>query len=322
MNEFIQIARAGAHRWYWYAFTIMAVVLAYSLGQWPLIYVLNQVTADPSLQPDTAAFVEALNFAGLGIPSWVGLVLLLGSPICAVCALLICIKYVHKRKVLTSITSRPRLDWRRIWFAFVIWFGLNAVIDLVMFMVTPGAYTFSFDMTAWIPLLLVSVFLVPIQTTFEEILARGYVLQGVGIVTGSSWYAVGISSLFFAALHLGNPEIHEFGFAIMVVYYLSVAIFLALITLMDSGLEFALGIHAATNIYGAAFVGFKGSVFQTDTLFKVSNVSAEWMLVGFYASMVIFFVVAKLRFDLPSLAITTTTHADGYGHHESEINER
>ena len=58
MNEFIRIARDGAHQWYWYAFTVLVVVLGYSLGQWPLVFVLNRATSNPSIQPDSARFVD------------------------------------------------------------------------------------------------------------------------------------------------------------------------------------------------------------------------------------------------------------------------
>jgi membrane protease YdiL (CAAX protease family) len=137
--------------------------------------------------------------------------------------------------------------------------------------------------------------LLPLQTSFEELLIRGYLMQKIGIATNKAWLAVLLSSLLFGAMHLGNPEIEEFGLGVMMTYYVSVAICLAVITILDDGLEYALGIHAATNIYGAAFVGYEGSALQTDALVRVDEVDPVLMLVIFYIAFFVFLIIVKYR---------------------------
>jgi uncharacterized protein len=60
------------------------------------------------------------------------------------------------------------------------------------------------------------------------------------------------------------------------VYYIGTGLFLGVITLMDEGIELALGFHAANNLVSALLVTSDWSAFQTYSLFKdVSNPSAS-----------------------------------------------
>jgi hypothetical protein len=55
---------------------------------------------------------------------------------------------------------------------------------------------------------------------------------------------------------------------IIMVYYIGTGLFLGIITLMDDGMELALGFHAANNLVGALLVTSDWSVFQTHSIFK------------------------------------------------------
>jgi hypothetical protein len=141
-------------------------------------------------------------------------------------------------------------------------------------------------------LMIIALTILPIQTSFEEIFTRGYLLQRIGFST-RPWVAVILTAVFFGLLHATNPEVREFGLGIMMLYYISVGVFLALITVLTDGLELALGIHAATNIYGAGFVTYAGSALHTDALVHVSNVNPVWMVVLFYSSVVLFIIIIR-----------------------------
>ena len=69
---------------------------------------------------------------------------------------------------------------------------------------------------------------------------RGYLLQGIGITTKSRFLAFTIPSILFGLLHFANPEIDKLGNT-FIFAYLIMGFFLGLITLMDEGLELALG---------------------------------------------------------------------------------
>jgi membrane protease YdiL (CAAX protease family) len=123
-----------------------------------------------------------------------------------------------------------------------------------------------FNSDAFIPLLLISLLLVPIQTTCEEVLFRGYLLQLFGSSFKSAWLSVLATSILFGLIHAGNPEIDYLGY-IALLYYILTGVFLAVLAVMDEGLELSMGFHAANNIFGALIVTNDWQAFQTEALF-------------------------------------------------------
>ena len=73
------------------------------------------------------------------------------------------------------------------------------------------------------------------------------------------------TSTLFGLLHLWNPEIDKLGIH-LIWYYIGTGLFLGLITLMDEGLELALGFHAANNLVTALLVTASWTAFQTESL--------------------------------------------------------
>src|SRR5699024_5340777 len=68
-------------------------------------------------------------------------------------------------------------------------------------------------------------------------------------------------------LHLSNPEVTQFGPWIMV-YYIGTGLFLGILTLMDDGLELALGFHAANNLIQILLVTADWSAFQSESILR------------------------------------------------------
>ncbi|MDX1476449.1 MAG: CPBP family intramembrane glutamic endopeptidase [Saprospiraceae bacterium] len=302
MSVFVRAAHRGENHWAFYLLTVLVVFIGYVIGQVPLLLVLNEKVDSGNISREqAAAFFENADFSQIGMSSHVGLLLLLGSFIAAAILLFICVEFIHKRAFRTLIRANKQVNVRKLLVAFGLWFVLTALAEFVAYLIYPGAYTFHFNWQNWLPLLAISLLILPIQTSFEEVFTRGYLLQGIGSATGSQIAAVMGSSLVFAAMHLANPEVREFGLVVMMFYYLSVAISLAIITLLDDGLEYALGIHAATNVYGASFVSFEGSALRTDTLLQVEQVDPLLMLILFYVTMAIFFVIIHKTFKLKPL---------------------
>ncbi len=105
-----------------------------------------------------------------------------------------------------------------------------------------------------------------------------------------------ITSVIFGLLHGMNPEIGEFGFWKMMVFYIGTGAFLGLITILDESLEIALGIHFANNLFGALFVSFDGSALQTPTMFRSLEMDMEFMLVGWFVVVLIFLGIAQMKY--------------------------
>ena len=93
-------------------------------------------------------------------------------------------------------------------------------------------------------------------------------------------------SFLFGIMHIANPEVDKMGLIIMF-YYIGTGLFLGILTLMDEGLELALGFHAANNLVGALLVTSDWSAFQTHSILKdVSVPSANFQI--FIPILVIF----------------------------------
>jgi membrane protease YdiL (CAAX protease family) len=116
-----------------------------------------------------------------------------------------------------------------------------------------------------IPLVLISLLLIPIQTTAEEVLFRGYLFQAFGHKNRRGWISVVVTGVLFGLMHAANPEVETLGYGVMS-YYIMTGIFLGFIVLMDDGLELSMGYHAANNIFAALILTNEWQAFQTDAL--------------------------------------------------------
>ncbi|NBU89886.1 MAG: CPBP family intramembrane metalloprotease [Flavobacteriia bacterium] len=174
-------------------------------------------------------------------------------------------KFVHKRTVLSIFSGRENFDWKRVLFSFSLLFSVLSFFLFIQYL-SSDSLIFQFDLQKFIPLFFIAIFLLPIQTSCEELLFRSYILQGIKMRTKKNSIAVLISGLMFGAIHIGNPEIAKIGYHI-IVYYMLVGVFLALISLFDNGIELALGYHAANNVFAALMITNNWQAFQTDAVF-------------------------------------------------------
>ncbi len=136
---------------------------------------------------------------------------------------------------------------------------------------SPEDYEFNFKPAPFFKLFLIGILLIPMQTSFEEYLFRGHMMQGLGLMAGNRWVPLLLTSLLFGLMHLGNPEVEKLGAGILI-FYIGTGLFLGVITLMDEGLELA-----ANNLVTALLVTADWTAFQTNSIFKdVSAPALGW----------------------------------------------
>jgi len=373
---FFRKAFNGFNDWWRYIIAIIAIMVGYTVGQIPLYLALSRSSDENPDSVDNALsqFADEPNFEVLGINSNMGFALLLMMFVAAMTAFFFVFKPLHHREFKTLITPKSRINWSKIFFAFFVWLGLALVMEAIAYFIAPQDYSFHFQFNTFIPLLILSVLLLPVQTTMEELVFRGYLFQGIGtmklkqilplvLASGlafissksisrlainledySNTYSVPsilafiggiiclflfykILSLFFSKLtnetsgilnrnfkiipliitailfgliHSMNPEIEKYGFGIMQLYYISAGLVLGIMTIMDDGLELALGVHAATNFTGAVFVGYDGAAIQTNSLLKTSNLNPTFMALGFIVISLIFLTILKYKYQWSS----------------------
>ena len=213
--------------------------------------------------------VKVLGYSLMNVPETANLNLtlsLLLLPFAFVLAgIMLSIKFLHRKPILTVFTSRKTFDWKRFGFSFLIW-GLVMFLFMIVSMNTGSPIEWNLDYSTFIPLLLISLFLIPIQTTAEEVLFRGYLFQGFGFVFKKGWIAIILTGVLFGLLHGANPEVAKLG-NVLLLFYIGTGIFLAVITHMDDGIELSMGYHAINNIFASVILTNDWQAFSTDAMF-------------------------------------------------------
>lgn len=177
------------------------------------------------------------------------------------------VKYLHHQTFLSVTTSRKKVDFKRIAFSFILWTLFSVLSFAFVYFDSPESFVWNFKLVPFLILVVIGSILIPIQTSTEEYVFRGYLMQGFANLARNKWFPLLMTSLIFGSMHVFNPEVEKMGYIIMV-YYIGTGLFLGVITLMDEGIELALGFHAANNLIGALLVTADWSVFQTHSLFK------------------------------------------------------
>lgn len=207
-------------------------------------------------------------------------------------------KIIHKDRFKRLISSYSKIDWRRIFFATSIWFIFSALISVVdyYFIAGPENYVFQFDWENSILLLFLAFLLIPIQTSTEEFMFRGYLMQFLGKYFRIPLVPILISGALFGLMHIQNPEVHEHGVGWMMTYYIGVGVLLGLIVFMDNRLELALGYHAANNIFSAVFVNYENSAIPTDAFFLTKEMNVQDGILPFYIVSIILLLVFQKKY--------------------------
>ena len=155
----------------------------------------------------------------------------------------------------------------------------------------------NFKPVPFFTLLFVSFVFLPFQTSTEELLFRGYLMQGFGTLTKNRWFPLIITSVIFGLLHGMNPEVERLGYVLMI-FYIGTGLLYGITTLMDEGTELALGLHASNNIVAAFLVTTDWMVFRTDALFIDTSEPAvgSEMFIGVFVLYPLLLVVFSKKY--------------------------
>lgn len=221
---------------------------------------------------------------------------LLVGPLSFLCiGLLFWVKFIHEQSLTSLTTSRGKIDWKRVFFSFFLWGFFLVGTILLSYYTNPENYVYNFKLVPFLIFLFLGLILIPLQTSFEEYFFRGYLMQGLGLATKSRWFPFVFTSIAFGLMHIANPEVGKMGYIILI-YYVGTGFFLGILTLMDEGLELALGFHAANNLFGALLLTSDWSAFQTHSILKdVAEPSAgfEVILPVFIIFPILVFIFSK-----------------------------
>ncbi len=230
------------------------------------IFIGNVIVYFTSSKEDMKAIYDAMK----GIPNNLALVLNLMPFVFLLGLLFLLVRYLHERSILSLTTSRPKVDFGRVFTSFGLIVFFSIVTFVISYFYDHSNIVWNFQPIPFLILLLLSILLLPIQIGFEEYLFRGFLMQQIGIATKNRWMPLAVTSIIFGLFHSANPEVTEMGFGVMV-FYIGTGLLLGVFTLMDEGMELALGFHFGNNLITALLMTSEFSALHTDALFKYTG---------------------------------------------------
>src|SRR5699024_7304471 len=138
-------------------------------------------------------------------------------------------KYIHRRPVLSVFSGASSFRWKHMALGALIWLGVMVLLEVAGYLSEPELYTFHFDPIPFFLCLIVGILVLPLQTTAEEVLIRGYLMQQIGLLVSVRWIPVLATSIFFGILHTGNPEVLQFGLYKAMTLYIGMGLFFGII---------------------------------------------------------------------------------------------
>ncbi len=191
----------------------------------------------------------------------------------------ICLRFLHHKTFLNVINTVSGVRWKMLLKGLVLWLLILGILSLPDLILNPQGYQVTFNQNNFLLLLVLCLLIFPMQASFEEILFRGYLMQGFSLLPeGLSRFfcflaeKISILSSMFnyfskIALHLSKPLfpllltsivfgcVHFFNGTSLYVDLsivcstFIIGLMLGIITLGDNGIETAMGIHIANNLY-------------------------------------------------------------------------
>ena len=171
-------------------------------------------------------------------------------------------RYWHGRKAIWVISVQPGGRWRYLLICFVV---AAAVLNVVLWLMRGGNMAWQAAQPDWAIYLALILITSPLQAAAEEFFFRGYLQQAIGSLAGRAWVGVACSALVFAIFH-GDQNValfaHRLGFGLIA----------GTLVWATGGLEAAIAVHVANNVFAFGYALFTGGVA---TLKATSAISWE-----------------------------------------------
>jgi uncharacterized protein len=290
-QNYLNAGLQGKNQWWRYLIGILLTMFFYLvLGSIAALAIfLTNASISGTDLANSAILIEKFE-AFLKIPSIPAYTAVNMIPLFAAIGLFITIVFIHQRKLTSLVRADRIIRWRRIITGFLVWWILGCLFTGIDYLLRPSSYVFSFTPN-WFFCLPIAFVLTPLQTSFEELFFRSYFLQGMALFLRNRIALIIINGFLFMVPHLANPELQRG--SILALYYFVFGAALAALTIYDNGLELALGIHAANNLF-LLFFNAKDSALPIPSIWQVQTSTPP--LVDIIATILAFAVVYYILF--------------------------
>lgn len=286
-TQYLTLADLGKNHWWRYLLGLLLIAVFWQiLGAIPLGIMVVMLMGDDD--PATDVDLNTLHFTGVD-SLWPYLAINF-TLLTMLVGVFLTVRFLHQRQFISLLTPLASVDWRRMLEGFTVFFVLIAIATAGEAWFKPGAYQVTFDPKQFLIFLPIALIITPLQAAAEELLFRGYLMQGLGLLSRRAFVPVLGSSLLFMAAHLTNPEVGEDMYLIPLLYLL-MGLFLAIITVKSNSLELAIGVHAANNLFTVLIMNYANSALPAPSLFMADNIDPLSSLVSFVVVAALFYWV-------------------------------
>jgi membrane protease YdiL (CAAX protease family) len=282
--------------WRYIVLIFMVFLAANSIGAIPMIAGLAvRSVSDPEALGRVAANNNDLG--ALGFDPNITLIMLLFPSLAGLIAFILLIKPLNSRTIFQTINGGSSIRWKRIFISGTVWIVFSAIYLAAYKGLDPSNFRLNNTSVSLVYLILISLLLIPFQASLEEVIFRGYLMQGLAILSRNRWAPVIITSVLFGILHAWNPEIKEFGFFTMMPQYVMFGLLFGIITVLDDGIEIAMGAHIANNAFLSITVTNSSSILQTPAVYEQLHIEPWLEFAALVLTAIAFFFVMKHIFE-------------------------
>lgn len=302
MNKFLNNVNEGENNLWRYFITIILsfilsnIIAGFLLGFGIILYSISTGNMDINVIMD---FIENYdsNLIFLFIMVFVTILF-------SMIFLFISLKFIHKRDFMSlfnvskkydeftgkTINWFNRIRWNRILKGILVWLAFLLLLDFISYIIEPTSYSINFNIDNFYLIIFLFLLAIPIQVTFEELFFRGYLNQGLSLKIKSPLIIILISSSVFSLGHIANGGMEPIFMIQNLVISLIIGIIFSVATLVDNGIELAIGAHFINNFYAFLIHSAEGSLGNFETIIQTTE--------GDPAMSLVFSTIAILIFGL------------------------
>lgn len=283
---------------------MFAVVLIVSntIGAIPLLLAMSLKSGtNPQVFAQFAA--NPNDYSVIGLNPNVTFLMVIFPFIAGLIAFILLVKPLNNRTLKTTINGTGKIRWNRFFISAAVWMLLSAIYLFFYMKLDPANFKLNSRTGSIIIISVISIVFIPFQAAFEEVLFRGYLMQGFSALLRNRWFPVIMTSLLFGLMHAFNPEVREFGFFTMMPQYMVFGLIFGLVTIFDDGIEAAMGAHTANNVFLCIMVTSESSALQTPALYEQFNIHPWTEFVGLIVTGIIFLLALKILFKWKDFSI-------------------
>lgn len=305
--------------WRYIVLIVAAFIAANTVGAIPLIISSTKaMLSDPEAASRIAE--NPMDISMLVPDSYYGLFSMLFPFLVGIVAFALLVRPMNERSFKMTITGASKIRWKHFFYGFIVWLILSALYLLLYYKIEPSNFVINNTTLSLVFVSLIALALIPFQAGFEEVIFRGYLMQGFARMLGYRWFPLIMTSVLFGLMHAFNPEVQEYGFLTMMPQYIVFGLIFGIATVLDDGIEVALGAHTANNIFLVIMVTHRSSALQSPALLEQQAVYPWTEFTGLLISGIIFLMIMKMILRWTDLSLIVSK-IDRKVPEESAINQ-